>query len=327
MKNNLTYIPGKTYGPYNLLLLKRSDRKDKKTGKFKYGWYACLDCGKPFEARNYNVKIGDAIRCPECRTIWKKKTSIFNTLNKKYEPGMEVGPNNILFIEELEHTKQNTRTGFFKCPVCGRENWHTRLSDICSGASSKCPECCTKENIVRCSKNGDESALDLVGKHFGELTVIRRADFEKHSLGRLWYCECSCGGHREAHSKELSQGRIWHCGCLSPKSKGERKISQILEHNNLSFEREYKFDDCINPLTKAILRFDFYLPNYNLCIEYDGIQHFEETSWRHESLKDVQYRDSIKNNYCKEHNIQLIRIPYWDFDKLNDEYLLSLINN
>lgn len=125
----------------------------------------------------------------------------------------------------------------------------------------------------------------------------------------------------------MSQGRIWHCGCLSPKSKGERKISQILEHNNLSFEREYKFDDCINPLTKAILRFDFYLPNYNLCIEYDGIQHFEETSWRHEGLKDVQYRDSIKNNYCKEHNIKLIRIPYWDFDKLDDEYLLSLINN
>lgn len=59
MKNNLTYIPGKTYGPYNLLLLKRSDRREKKTGKFKYGWYACLDCGNdktnPYYSDN-NIK-------------------------------------------------------------------------------------------------------------------------------------------------------------------------------------------------------------------------------------------------------------------------------
>lgn len=112
-----------------------------------------------------------------------------------------------------------------------------------------------------------------------------------------------------------------------PYQKEKKKISQILEQIDFSFEREYKFNDCINPLTGAMLRFDFYLFDYNLCIEYDGIQHFEETSWRHERLQDVQYRDFVKNDYCKKHNIKLIRIPYWDFDKLTDKYLLSLINN
>lgn len=327
MTKKLVYVPGNTYGPHNLLLLERSDRRDNATGKFKWGIYKCPDCGEPFEARNHGVKVGDVIRCPECRTIWRKKNSIFNTLNRKYEPGMKLGSNNILFIEELEHTKDGIRTGFFKCPVCGREDWHTRLTDICSGASTKCPECYVEENIIRLSKSPEELALDLTNQKFGELIVVGRADLQKRSKGRLWNCICSCGGKRQAFSRELSTGRVWHCGCLNPTSKGEFQISKIIENNNIFFEREKTFENCINPKTNTKLRFDFYLPDYNCCIEYDGIQHFQETTWRHESLKDVQYRDSIKNNYCKDHNIKLIRIPYWDFDKLDDDYLLSLIKN
>lgn len=66
MKQKLVYEPGHRYGPYNLLLVKRSDRVNS-YGKHKYGWYECLDCSKLFEATNYNVKIGQAIRCSECR--------------------------------------------------------------------------------------------------------------------------------------------------------------------------------------------------------------------------------------------------------------------
>lgn len=324
MARKLAYIPGNTYGPYNLLLLERSEKRAA-NGKHKYGWYKCLDCGEPFEALNYNVKIGDAIRCPECRKKWRKENSVFNSLNRIYEPGMSVGPNNILFIKELNHTKQGVRTGLFKCPACGREDWHTRLTDICSGASSKCPDCYVKENILRCARNGDESVLDLTGKQFGELTVMGRADFEKHSMGRLWNCKCSCGGFRKAYSKELSTGKVWHCGCLRAISKGERKVKKLLENKGILFEQEKRFGDCRNPKTNALLSFDFYLPDYNLCIEYDGIQHFEETTWRHESLEDGQYRDSIKNQYCKDNNIKLIRIPYWDYDKLDEQYLLQKI--
>ena len=109
-------------------------------------------------------------------------------------------------------------------------------------------------------------------------------------------------------------------------SKGERKVKEILENKGILFEQEKRFGDCRNPKTNALLSFDFYLPDYNLCIEYDGIQHFEETTWRHESLEDGQYRDSIKNQYCKDNNIKLIRIPYWDYDKLDEQYLLQKIN-
>lgn len=62
------------------------------------------------------------------------------------------------------------------------------------------------------------------------------------------------------------------CGCLN--SKGEEKITQILLKLNIIFYKEYQFIDCINPKTNTKLRFDFYLPDYNCCIEYDGKQHY-----------------------------------------------------
>jgi very-short-patch-repair endonuclease len=100
------------------------------------------------------------------------------------------------------------------------------------------------------------------------------------------------------------------CGCpMCNESQGERKISQILENKKINFISQKKFDGC---LYKRKLKFDFYLPDYNTCIEYDGEQHnvmyrFEKTN---ERLKIRQKRDKIKNEYCKENNIHLIRIKY-----------------
>lgn len=113
-------------------------------------------------------------------------------------------------------------------------------------------------------------------------------------------------------------------------SRGNLLITKLLKELELKFIREYSFDDCINPDTNKKLLFDFYLPNYNCCIEYDGEQHFKE--WRvgrHErtSLKNVQYRDSIKTQYCKQHDIGLIRIPYTDFNKINKKYVMDKISD
>ena len=87
--------------------------------------------------------------------------------------------------------------------------------------------------------------------------------------------------------------------------------------------QEKTFNDCYNPETNVRLRFDFYLPDYNCCIEYDGIQHFEGWSNSLLNLRDNKYRDNIKEEYCKNNNIRLIRIPYTDFDKISISYLES----
>ena len=78
--------------------------------------------------------------------------------------------------------------------------------------------------------------------------------------------------------------------------------------------------------------FDFYLPEYNVCIEYDGIQHFEPTRFNkkmtieeaNDNFIQQKFRDEIKNNYCKNNNIKLLRIPYTEYDnieKIINKYL------
>lgn len=67
---------------------------------------------------------------------------------------------------------------------------------------------------------------------------------------------------------------------------------------NIKFEKQKSFKDCVNPKTNSKLYFDFCLPDYNCCIEYDGRQHFKEYSGSWDKLEDIQYRDNIKNQYC-----------------------------
>ena len=120
----------------------------------------------------------------------------------------------------------------------------------------------------------------------------------------------------------MISGNTKSCGCLN--SYWEFKIANILKDNNIIFISQKTFDDCVNPKTGAKLKFDFYLPDYNILIEYDGIQHFQEESMCRDTLKDRQYRDAIKNNWAKNHcNIILKRIPYWESKGISLEKLLD----
>ena len=99
-------------------------------------------------------------------------------------------------------------------------------------------------------------------------------------------------------------------------SKGELKVIEYLNNNNNNrYITQKSFKDCVY---KGELKFDFYLPDENICIEYDGIQHYEvvEKFGGASALSLVKKRDLIKTNYCKDNNIVLIRIPYWDFDNI-----------
>lgn len=90
---------------------------------------------------------------------------------------------------------------------------------------------------------------------------------------------------------------------------------------SIDYETEYRFEDCKD--TRS-LPFDFYIKSKNICIEYDGEQHFIPIRFNknitqeemNEKFKSQQYRDKIKTEYCKNNNIKLIRIPYTDFDNI-----------
>lgn len=100
------------------------------------------------------------------------------------------------------------------------------------------------------------------------------------------------------------------CGCPKcTESQGERKIRIFLEENNINYIHEKTFDDCKN---KYKLPFDFYLPNQNILIEYDGIQHFKSFKYFGgvERFISLRNNDNIKTNYAQANNINLIRIAY-----------------
>jgi very-short-patch-repair endonuclease len=99
-------------------------------------------------------------------------------------------------------------------------------------------------------------------------------------------------------------------------SKGEKSIFKWLKNNGIYVIQEYKFGDCRD---KRKLPFDFYLPDYNVCIEYDGEQHHTvRTNFfgGNDKFKQLKRRDKIKTKYCKDNNIYLLRIPYWDFNNI-----------
>lgn len=99
-------------------------------------------------------------------------------------------------------------------------------------------------------------------------------------------------------------------GCPAcSQSHGEWLINDFLNRSEMNFERQYFFNNCRN---KQALPFDFYLPKLNMCIEYDGKQHYESVEYfgGEKTLKYIQQNDEIKNRYCKSNNIKLIRIKY-----------------
>jgi hypothetical protein len=113
------------------------------------------------------------------------------------------------------------------------------------------------------------------------------------------------------------------CGCIyetSPRNiskcpecdfyyRGEKLTADCLKDNNINYLTQYIFKDCIyiNPL-----KFDFYLPDYNICVEYNGQQHYKHVMCfgGEERFKNQQIRDNIKRQYCKDNGIKLIEIPY-----------------
>ena len=106
-------------------------------------------------------------------------------------------------------------------------------------------------------------------------------------------------------------------------SKGEKLISKILNDNNIEYINQYTFDDCRNI---NVLLFDFYLPEYNTCIEFDGRQHFEvvEAFGGEDALIKVKINDDIKTQYCLNNFIKLIRVKYNDVDSGINE-IISII--
>lgn len=233
--------------------------------------------------------------------------------------GQEIGNVKIIrrATKEENPWKSHETPYWVECLNCGHQ-WVGRKTDIMK-KTIKCPECG--------DPGGRGHKLKMKGERFGYLTVISDTSFYKYNHNSVYLtCQCDCGKIVDVRYDHLkgrgNRSRTISCGCKS-RSSGEVKIEQILEENNIDFKNQYIIEDF-----SQFAAFDFAIFNQGKLlglIEYDGEQHFRPIDFfgGEEKFKIQQNNDLRKNVYCKEHDINLIRIPYTDFDKINIEYLLE----
>ena len=155
---------------------------------------------------------------------------------------------------------------------------------------------------------------DLVGKRIGVLEGIAPTDKRDASGHAVWQFRNVITGEIEEHTRNHVLNGHTNGGSKNPEkgSVGELRIAEILQNNKIIFEKEKTFKGLIGD-NNTPLRYDFFLPEFNVLIEFDGEQHFRYNSIFYkdkESFEEQQHRDLIKNNFAKENHIVLIRIPY-----------------
>ena len=212
------------------------------------------------------------------------------------------------------------RHKYYKCQ-CACGNIETvKGSALTTGQRTQCLECNKQERKVQ--------YINEMGNHYGKLTVIDKYQHPTDTKNTWWLCKCQCGNVIPVKGIKLRSGHTQSCGCL--KSKGEEKINEILTANNIIYKTQVSFPDCVD---QRPLKFDFAIydkdNNLSYLIEYDGEQHFSPVDYfgGQNSFDIRQKRDQIKNLYCQNHHIPLLRIPYTKLATLTINDLLMKAGN
>lgn len=262
----------------------------------------CNDCGDIFQispSELFRKKKGNELFCANCSG--RKRISDIDSVN-------EILENDNINIVCIKYSGNLIDISSFRCNVCGYE-WDAAFNSL-KNSKSRCPSCSNKKRIktidevnnILAETNRDLVCIDYAGRVKGE------SIFYCNKCGRIW-------------TTSFDKIKNDNNGCpYCNESKGELQICSILDNYNINYIRQYKFDNCRN---KNPLPFDFaiFINNDLFClIEYDGELHYKNIE-KYNQLKITQKRDKIKTEYCNKNNIQLIRIPYWEFE--NIEYILK----
>lgn len=270
-------------------------------------WKCKCDCGTEVIVAGTLLRNGHT---KSCGCLQKEKAT---QCNLKDITGQRFGR---LIVIEKDHIKKGN---YWKCKCDCGNIVSVRGVDLKREAVRSCG-CLQKEKV----KQYNWQPLDLIGQRFGKLFVLKRIENDDRGNTR-WECRCDCGNILRIRGGALTTGNTKSCGCLN--SKGNAEIKQLLQKHNIKYQDEfliqykqhnYKFDFAILEGQKIIR-----------LIEFDGEQHYKEVPLFKEGLQRIQERDEEKNQWAKEHNIPLVRIPYWERDSitldmiLGDKYLVK----
>ena len=178
---------------------------------------------------------------------------------------------------------------------------------------------CAREYVANKQTSNTEEFIEKARKIHGDKYNYDKVDYISSRQNVIITCpKKGHGDFPQTPGSHITQ----NAGCPKCKeSKGEKYISDFLTKNNIIFIPQYKFKDCVGIGKQWCnqLPFDFFIYDYNVAIEYDGRQHFEPIYGNDEFINRKKI-DKIKDDYCINNNIKLIRIPYTvpfnDIDKI-----------
>lgn len=275
--------------------------------------FRCLIDMHEWSATPNNLLMGHG--CPLCSS--RKSSERLLRTNEEFLGRLNSINPNICPIEKYVDSQTKIMC---RCTIDGYE-WRVRPNDLLRGKG--CPECkkvkLSNDRMKPHDKFVQEVAeispnITIVGIYCGSVNTVR--------------CKCELDGFEwDAFPGNLLKGE----GCpRCSESRGERAVSRWLDANNIKYHAQFKFNDCRN---SRPLPFDFFIPSHNLCIEFDGQQHFRPVKFggcSDESAKELFERtvrnDVIKSDYCFKNKLSLLRIRYDEIGKI-DDILERSINN
>lgn len=252
--------------------------------------------------------------CPKCaieKDILRRQTTFEDFLaraRRKY------GDKYTYFKNSFKYYPETTRTFVkIKCPKHGI--FTTRVDQHLSEKSYGCPKCSWKDSKKYMLVTRDRFILQSSKRNHYRYNYDDMIYVDQNTIAKN--ITCPVHGHFDQDPKIHIIGQ----GCrLCNSSKGEMKILYFLNFNKTKFIKEYV-------IPGYRYRYDFYIPELNLLIEFDGLQHFNAIKHYggEEGLKKIQYRDSIKNTVAENFGYRLLRLNYKQLKNL-DVILANILN-
>ena len=282
-------LSGMKFG--KLTVVEKDLERSKKSATY---WKCQCECGNITSVFSGNLKSGKTTTCG-CGT--SKAVKDRHEKFREDNIGKRFGRLIILSYDE-ENSKDGRAKYICQCD-CG--NIKTiKWENLQKGDTTSCG-CYSLE----CAK--ERNKIDLTNRKFGKLIAIRRSERDNHK----WVCKCECGGVTEVSTAKLTSGHTISCGCIN--SKGELAIRCYLDKTKIQYEQQKEFNSLIG-IGGRNLSYDFYIPNKNILIEYQGQFHDGTAGLQDEQqFKIQQEHDKRKREYAKNHNIKLLEIWYYDY--------------
>ena len=279
----------------------------------------CDYCGNIIKVayKDYNNYKFDKYSCAHCR---QKKTSEYNLKQRQsnlYQRALDFcNKKGYKLITKKSNILNSDTRILYECQKHGVHE--TKIYTLIDG--HECIDCAAENIHIKARKNIEDVYNDFL-KYGGIL--LNKEDYLGWNYKNLKVICKECGDiFTTSYGAFVMRNGQLCSKCTSNISKGERAIKEYLEKSNIKFYMQFRFNDCRNIIS---LPFDFYLPNYNICIEYDGEGHYKPINRgsisdleAQKMLDGIKNRDNIKTEYCKNNNINLIRIPYWDFNNIHN---------